>query len=198
MKLPPRLIVNLATIPQYQPGHYFIGREQWAREKADEECSFQRSEKKLPLDWPRNKEMLERSSALGSYVGRSQGDIRCILGTKLAQENQKLKKGNAKQYRNHRTIALISHVSKVMLKVLPCMEREMPDVQTEFKKGRGTRDHIANLCWLLKRTKEFQRKISLCFIDYSKAFDCVDHKKLWRVLKEMGVPQHLIVLNMES
>ena len=72
--------------------------------------------------------------------------------------------------------------------------QEFPDVQTGFRKGRGTRDQIANICWIIKRTKEFQKNIYFCFIDYTKAIDCVDHSKLWKVLKEMGIPDHLTCL----
>ena len=80
-------------------------------------------------------------------------------------------------------IALISHVSKVMLKILQVrlqkyMNHELPDVQTRFRKGRGTRDQIANICWIIKKAREFQKNIYFCFIDYAKAFDCVDHNKL--------------------
>ena len=66
------------------------------------------------------------------------------------------------------------------------MNRELPDVQTGFRKGRGTRDQIANICWIIKKAREFQKNIYSCFIDYAKAFDCVDHNKLWEILKEMG------------
>ena len=93
------------------------------------------------------------------------------------------KKGNAKECSNHRTIALISHASKVMLKILQAriqqyVNRELPDVQARFRKGRGTRDQIANIRWIIKKAREFQKNIYFCFIDYSKAFDCVDHNKL--------------------
>ena len=71
------------------------------------------------------------------------------------------------------------------------MNRELPDVQAGFRKGRGTRDQIANFCWIFKKGKEFQKNIYFCFIDYAKAFKCVDHKKLWKILQEMGVPDHL-------
>ena len=109
------------------------------------------------------------------------------------------KKGDAKECSNYHTIALISHASKVMLKILQariqqCMNRELPDVQAGFKKGRGTRDQIANICWIIVKAREFQKNIYLCFIDYAKAFDCVDHNKLWKILKEMGIPDHLICL----
>ena len=74
------------------------------------------------------------------------------------------------------------------------MNRELPDVQAGFKKGRGTRDQIANIRWIIKEAREFQKNIYFCFIDYAKAFDCVDHNKLWKILKEMGMPDHLTCL----
>ena len=74
------------------------------------------------------------------------------------------------------------------------MNRELPDVQAGFRKGRGTRDQIANICWIIKKAREFQKNIYFCFIDHAKAFDCVDHNKLWTILKEMGIPDHLICL----
>ena len=87
--------------------------------------------------------------------------------------------------KNAQTTAHISHASKVMLKILHArlqqyMNCELPDVQAGFRKGRGTRDHIANICWIIKKTREFQKNIYICFIDYAKAFDCVDHNKLWK------------------
>ena len=92
---------------------------------------------------------------------------------------------------NYRTIALISHASKVMLKILQArlqqyVNRELSDVQAGFRKGRGTRDQIANIRWIIEKAKEFQKNIYFCFTDYAKAFDCVDHNKLWKILKEMG------------
>ena len=92
------------------------------------------------------------------------------------------KKGNAKGCSNYFTIALISHASKVMLKILQdrlqwYVNHELPDVQAGFRKGRGTRDQIANICWIIEKAREFQKNI--CFIDYAKAFDCVDHNKLF-------------------
>ena len=92
-------------------------------------------------------------------------------------------KGNAKECSNYHTIALISHASKVMLKILQArlqqyVNHELPDVQGSFRKGRGTRDQIANICWIIKKAREFQKNIYCCFIDYAKAFDCVDHNKL--------------------
>ena len=96
------------------------------------------------------------------------------------------------------TIALISHASKVMLKILLArlqqyLNHELLDVQADFRKGRGTRDQIANIHWIIKKGKEFQKNIYFCFFDYVKAFDCVDQNKLWKILKEMGIPDHLIV-----
>ena len=90
------------------------------------------------------------------------------------------KKGNAKKCSNYRTIALISHASKVMLKILQARlqqyeNREIPDVQAGFRKGRGTRDQIANIRWIIEKAREFQKNIYFCFIDYAKSFDCVDH-----------------------
>ena len=74
------------------------------------------------------------------------------------------------------------------------MNRELPNVQAGFRKGRGTRDQIANICWIMEKAREFQKNISFCFIDYTKAFDCVDHNKLWKILKKMGILEHLTCL----
>ena len=74
------------------------------------------------------------------------------------------------------------------------MNRELPDVQAGFRKGRGTRDQIANIHWIIEKVREFQKNINFCFIDYAKAFDCVDHNKLWNILQEMGIPDHLTYL----
>ena len=110
-----------------------------------------------------------------------------------------LKKGNTKEYSNYCTIALISHASKVMLKIVQArlqqyMNCEIPDVPAGFRKGRGTRDQIADIHWIIKKAREFQENIYFCFIYYAKAFDCVDHSKLWKILKEMGIPDHLTCL----
>ena len=99
-----------------------------------------------------------------------------------------LKKGNAKDCSNYRTIALISRTSKVMLKILQArlqyyMNCELPDVQAGFRKGRGSRDQIASICWINEKEREFQKNIKYCFIDYARAFDYVDHNTLWRILK---------------
>ena len=108
------------------------------------------------------------------------------------------KKGNAKECSNYRTIALISHASEVMLKILQArlqqyVNCELPDVQAGFRKGRRTRDQIANICWIIKKAREFQKNIYFCFIDYAKVFDWVDHKKLWK-LQEMRILDHLTCL----
>ena len=97
------------------------------------------------------------------------------------------KKGSDKECSNYRTIALISHASKVMLKILQArlqqyVNHEFPDVQAGFRKGRGTRNQIANICWIIEKAREFQKNIYFCFIDYTKAFDYVDHNKLWKIL----------------
>ena len=86
----------------------------------------------------------------------------------------------------------VSHASKVTLKILnkPGVNRDLPDVQARFRKGRGTRDLIASICWIIEKSKEFQKNIYFCFIDYAKAFDCVDNDKLWKILKENGIPDH--------
>ena len=102
----------------------------------------------------------------------------------------------AKECSNYRSIALISHTSKVMLKILQArlqqyVNRELPNVQAGFRKGRGTRDQTANICWIIDKAREFQKNIYFCFIDYAKALVCVDHKKLWKILQEMGMSDHL-------
>ena len=99
-------------------------------------------------------------------------------------------KDNVKECSNYHTIALLSHASKVILKILQArlqqyMNRELPDVQAGFSKGRGTRDQIPNIRWITEKAREFQKNIYFCFIDYVKAFDCVNHRKLWKILKEV-------------
>ena len=107
------------------------------------------------------------------------------------------KKGSTNECSNYQTIALTSHVSNVMLKILQVrlqqhMNKELPDVQVgKFRKGRGTRDQIANTRWIIEKARKFQKNIYFCFIDYTKAFVCVDHNKLWKTLKETGMSDHL-------
>ena len=101
------------------------------------------------------------------------------------------KKGNAKECSNSSTLGLNLHAGKVMLNILQVrlqqyVNWELPDVQAGFRKGRGTRDQIANIHWIMEKAREFQK--SIVFTDYAKAFDCVDHNKLWKILKEMGIP----------
>ena len=108
------------------------------------------------------------------------------------------KKSNSKECSNYCTIALISHASKMMLKILQArlqqyVNCELPDVQAGFRKGRGTRDQIAIIHQIMEKTREFQKNIYFCFIDYAKAFDCVDHNKL-KILQEMEIPDHLTCL----
>ena len=106
------------------------------------------------------------------------------------------KNGNPKECSNHCTSTLISHTSKVMLKILQSklqqlVNQELPDVQAGSRKGRRTRDQIANICWIIEKAREFQRNIYFYFIDYAKAFDYVDHNNLCKILKEMGIPENL-------
>ena len=106
---------------------------------------------------------------------------------------------NPKECSNCCTIALISHASKVMLKILQAklqqyMNHEISDVQAGFRKGRGSKNQIANIHCIIKKVREFQKNIYFCFIDYTKGFECVDHNKLWKILKEMGMPDHLTCL----
>ena len=109
------------------------------------------------------------------------------------------KKNNAKPCSNYHAILRISHDSKVMLKILQArlqqyMSWELPGVQAGFRKGRGTRDQIVNICWIMEKAREFQKNIYFWFIYYAKAFDCVDPNKLWKILKGMGIPDHLTCL----
>ncbi|CAI9734548.1 Hypothetical predicted protein [Octopus vulgaris] len=113
------------------------------------------------------------------------------------------RKGNMRELYQHvkktRTITLIPHVSKILFKIIQkrlntTIERELPEVQAGFRNGRGTRDHIANLRWIMEKAREYQQKLYMCFIDYSKAFDSIDHDKVWKCLKKMGTPLHLVQL----
>ena len=112
------------------------------------------------------------------------------------------KKGNAKECSNCHTVTRISHTSKVMFKILRArlqqyMNCELLDVQAGFRKGRGTRDQIANIHWIIEKARKFQKNIYFCFLDCAKTFDCVccvDHNKLWKIFKELGIPDHLTCL----
>ena len=112
---------------------------------------------------------------------------------------QSQRKAMPKNAQTTTQLTLISHASKVMLKILQArlqqyVNCELPHVQAGFRKGRGTRDQIAYIHWIMEKAREFQKNIYFCFIEYAKAFDCVDHNKLWKILKEMGIPSHLICL----
>ena len=114
-------------------------------------------------------------------------------------QRKAMPKNAQKECSNYCTIALISHASKVMLKILQArfqqyMNCELPDAQAGFRKGRGTRDKIANIGWIIEKAREFRKNIYFCFIDYGKAFHCDNHNKLWKILKEMGIPDHLTCL----
>ena len=120
-------------------------------------------------------------------------------GLEKVSFNSNPKKGNAKECSNYHSITLISNASRVMLKILQArlqqyINRELPDVQAGFRKGRGTRNQIANIHWIIGKAREFQKNIYFCFTGYTKAFNCVDHKKPWKIHKEMGTPGHLTCL----
>ena len=121
--------------------------------------------------------------------------------TQYASKFGKLSSGHstAKECSNYSTTSLISHASKVMLKILQgrlqqYVNHEFSNVQAGFRKGRGNRDQIANIHWLIGKAREFQKNVYFCFIDYVKAFDCVDGNKLWKILQEMGIPDHMTCL----
>ena len=108
------------------------------------------------------------------------------------------KKRNTKESSNYHTIVFISHAGKVMLKTLQArlqqyMNQELPDIQTGFQRGIGTRNQIVNICWIIEKARVFQKSIYICFTDYTKAFGCVDHKK-WKIIKERRIPNHLTCL----
>ena len=120
-----------------------------------------------------------------------------VTGLEKVSFHSNPKERHAKECSNYRTIALFSHASKIMLKILQArlqqyMNREFPDVQAGFRKGSETRDQIANICWIMDKAREFQKNIYFCFIDYGKVFDCVDHKKLWKHFQE--IPDDLTCL----
>ena len=108
-------------------------------------------------------------------------------------------KGQCQRCSNYRTTALISHASKVMLKILQArlqeyVNQKLPTVQAGFRKGRGTKDQIANIRWIIEKAREFQNNTYFYFIDYTKAFDCVNHNEVWKILQEMGIPDHFTCL----
>ena len=117
-------------------------------------------------------------------------------GLEKNQFHSILKKGSAKECSDCGTIVLISHAGKVILKILQArlqqyVNQELPYVQAGFRTDRGTRDQIANIHWIIEKARKFQKNIYFCFIDYAKGLDCVDHNQLWKILKEMGIPDHL-------
>jgi hypothetical protein len=124
------------------------------------------------------------------------------LGLKTGKDRSFLtlpKKGDLSECKNHRTIALIPHASKILLHIInnrlkPHLDRELPVEQAWFRPGRGTRDQIANIRHVMEKCLEFNRSICLCFIDYAKAFDCVRYTSLWTALLELGIPMHLVQL----
>ena len=122
-----------------------------------------------------------------------------VTGLEKISFHSNPKKGNAKECSNYHTVALISYPSKVMLKSLHTrlqqdMNQELPDVQARFRKGRGIKDQIANIRWIIEKAREFQKNIYFCFIDYTKAFSSVDHNKLGKFLKRFLIADHLICL----
>ena len=136
-------------------------------------------------------EWIAISFSRGSSWPRNQTRVSLIAGRRFIVWATR----EAHECSNYCTNALISHASKVLLKILQArlqqyMNRELPDVQAAFRKGRGTRDQIANICRIIEKAREFQKNIYFFFIDYTKAFDYVDHNKLWIILKEMGIPDH--------
>ena len=132
------------------------------------------------------------------YASKS-GNLSSGHRTGKGQFSFQSQRKNAKECSNYHSIALISHASKVIVKILQArlqqyMNREFPDIHAGFRKGRGTRDQIANIRWIIEKMREFQKNIYFCFMDYAKAFDCMDHNKLWEILQEMGIPNHLTCL----
>ena len=139
---------------------------------------------------------LQHQTLLPSSVISTTGCCFCWKGSVLIPIP---KKGNAKEHSNYHTTVLISHTSKRMLKILQArlqqyMNCELPDVRGGFRKGSRNRDQIANIRRITEKAREFQKNIYFCFTDYAKAFDCVDHNKLWKILQEMGIPDHLTCL----
>ena len=120
-------------------------------------------------------------------------------GLEKVSFHSNLKENNAKECPDYCIIAVISHASKIMLKILQArlhqyVKRELPDIQAGFRKGRGTRDKSANVCWIIEKAKEFPPKNYFCFTGYAKTVDCMDHNQLWKIIKEIGMPDHLTYL----
>ena len=141
--------------------------------------------------------LLERWKATGAYPGDTVTWAAAFWGALSTCCH--MATFNAKECSNYHMTALISHPRKVMLKILQArlqqyVNRELPDVQAGFRKDRETRDQIANIRWIIKKARGFQKNVYFCFIDYAKTFDCVDHNKLWKILQEMGIPDHLTCL----
>ena len=118
------------------------------------------------------------------------------IGLEKVSFHSNPKERQCQECSNYHTIALISHASKVMVKILQArfqqyVNQELPDLQAGFRKGRGVRDQVANISWILEKAREFQKNIYFCFIDLAKAFDYVDHNKLWKIIQEVGMPDHL-------
>ena len=126
-------------------------------------------------------------------------NLAVAAGLEKISLNENPKERQCQKFSNYCTTAIISHTGKLMFKILQSrlqqyVDCELPDVQAGFRKGRGSRDQIANIFWIIKKAREFQKSMYFCFIDYAKAFDCVDHNKLWKILQEMGIPEHLTCL----
>ena len=122
-----------------------------------------------------------------------------VIDLKKVSFHSNPKERQCQKCSNYCTVALISHTSKVMLKILQArlqqyVNQELPDVQAGFREGRRTRDQIANICWIIDKARELQKNIYFCLIDNAKAFDCVDHNKLWKILHLMGIPDYLTCL----
>ena len=139
--------------------------------------------------------MLKCCTQYVSIFGKLSSGHRTGKGQFLFQSQRRTMTKNIRVLDN----ALILHASKVMLNILQTrlqqyVNEELPDAQAGFRKGRGSRDQIVNIRWIIEKAREFQKNIYFCFIDYAKAFDYVDHNKLWKILKEMGIPDHLTCL----
>ena len=132
---------------------------------------------------------LEEAQAGIKIAGRNINNLRYADDTTLMAESEEEQKSiSMKVKEESEKVGLKLNILQARLQQY--VNRELPDVQTGFRKGRGTRDQIANIHWIVKKAREFQKNIYFCFIDYAKAFDCVDHNKLWKILQEIGIPDH--------